>query len=107
MIKAVFYKKNDEFFGFSVRGHAGAGKYGRDLVCCAVSTLVFNTINSIELLTDDRFVGETAERGDIKFKVVSEVSGDSKLLINSLYKGISDIAEENGQNFVKVYIREV
>ncbi len=34
-------------------------------------------------------------------------AGDSKLLINSLYKGISDIAEENGRNFVKVYIREV
>jgi uncharacterized protein YsxB (DUF464 family) len=107
MIKAVFYKKEDYLFGFSVKGHAGYGKAGKDIICSAVSTLVINTINSVETLTDDRFVGENAESGDLKFKVVSEVSSESKLLIKSLYLGLTNIEEEYGRNFVKVYIREV
>ncbi|MCR5147697.1 MAG: ribosomal-processing cysteine protease Prp [Eubacterium sp.] len=107
MIKAVFYKKDDLIFGFSVKGHAGYAVKGKDIICSAVSSLVINTINSIEKYTDDKFVGETSESGNLKFKVVSDVSSSSELLINSLYLGLSRISEENGRNFVKVYIREV
>ncbi len=107
MIKAVFYKKNNEFFGFSVQGHAGYADSGKDIICSAVSALTINTVNSVEKLTDDKFSTEMAENGDLKFKVVSEISSKSILLIDSLYLGLTDIEEEYGKNFVKVYIREV
>lgn len=107
MIKAVFYKKNDKYFGFSLNGHAGYADYGKDIVCSAVSALAFNTVNSIKRLTDDHVIYEVSESGSLRCKVVSDVSSESALLINSLYIGLTGIEEEKGRNFVKVYIREV
>ena len=107
MIKAVFYKKNDKYFGFSLNGHAGYADYGKDIVCSAVSALAFNTVNSIERLTDDHVIYEVSESGSLRCKVASDVSSESALLINSLYIGLTGIEEEKGRNFVKVYIREV
>ena len=34
-------------------GHAGYADAGSDIICAAVSVLVFNTLNAIESYTDD------------------------------------------------------
>ncbi len=48
MIKAVFYKDGKERFrGFSVRGHAGFGEEGHDIVCASVSSSVMLVCNAI------------------------------------------------------------
>lgn len=39
MLKAVLQKNEDELI-LTVKGHAGYGEYGKDIVCAAVSTLV-------------------------------------------------------------------
>ena len=107
MIKADFIKKNDYYFGFSIKGHVGFADYGEDIVCSAVSALAINTANSIEELTDDKFSCDAAENGDLDFKIISDVSSDSKLLIHSLYIGLTNIEKEYGQKFLKVCIKEV
>ena len=40
-----------EYSGVRLSGHAGFDDSGRDIICAAVSTLVFNTVNSIEVFT--------------------------------------------------------
>lgn len=37
----------------TVSGHAGYAEKGHDIVCAAVSILIYNLQNSIERLTDD------------------------------------------------------
>ena len=39
MTKITFYKKNDLFLGFKVEGHTGKDVYGKDLLCCQISTV--------------------------------------------------------------------
>ena len=41
MIEITYTKSKDEFT-LDMTGHAGSNEPGKDLVCCAVSTLFFN-----------------------------------------------------------------
>lgn len=47
MIKAEFLNYAGGYVGFSVSGHAGAGEYGHDIVCSAVTSAVMLTVNTI------------------------------------------------------------
>lgn len=79
-------------------------RYGRDIVCAAVSVLSLNTINSIEKLTEDPFKTEQSD-GDLKFRLTGPCSEQTQLLLNSYQLGIDSIAESYGERYVKVYIR--
>ncbi len=39
MTKITFYKKNEVLLGFEVKGHTGKDIYGKDLLCCQISTV--------------------------------------------------------------------
>lgn len=39
MTKITFYKKNEIFLGFKVEGHTEKDEYGKDLLCCQLSTV--------------------------------------------------------------------
>lgn len=47
MIRAEFFRKNGEFIGFLVTGHANSGKFGQDIVCASVSSAIMLTANTI------------------------------------------------------------
>ena len=56
MITVTIYRKpENQFKGFQVIGHAGSTEEGADLVCCSVSVLTINLVNSLESFTDDEF----------------------------------------------------
>ena len=107
MIKAVFYTKNNSYFGFKITGHANYGCCGKDVVCAGVSALVINTINSIEKFTDDITFTEEFESGLVKFKISGKVSPESKLLLRSLRLGLCSIYEEYGNKYIRIRFREV
>ena len=44
MITVTVTRENGNPVGFRVSGHANMGEYGEDLVCAAVSAIVFNTM---------------------------------------------------------------
>ena len=51
MIKGTFYRtESGTIHQFRITGHAGAGEYGEDIVCAAVSALSINAINSVSHL---------------------------------------------------------
>ena len=107
MIKAVFYSKNNTYFGFKISGHAEYGCCGKDVVCAGVSALVINTVNSIDEFTEDSTCTEEYEDGLVKFKIIGDVSPKSKLLLKSLRLGLCSIYEEYGDKYIRVYFREV
>ena len=107
MIKAIFYSKDNKVFGFKIKGHAEYGCYGKDIICAAVSALVINTVNSIEGFIGDSVVTEESEDGLVRFKIVGDVSPESKLLLKSLRLGLCSIYEEYGDKYIQIYFREV
>lgn len=70
----------------TVKGHAGYGEYGRDIVCSAVSVLTYNLQESINRLTDDA-VGFCYASGEAVISF-GDVSAAAELLIDSFIVGI-------------------
>ena len=87
----------------SILGHANYDEYGKDIVCAAVSGLVLNTINSIEAFTEDKFsCAQDEKSGLVEFIIVSEVSKESALLMDSLFLGLQNIQHDYGKRFITV-----
>ena len=81
-----------------VAGHAGAGEYGRDLVCAAVSALVINFINSAETVCGVPLKARVAP-GDVAVEVDGDVG--VQLLARSLVDGLTRMAAEH-DDYVRV-----
>ena len=107
MIQAVFYKDSEQYRGFSVSGHAGYEKKGKDIICASVSTLVINTVNAIEALTDNAGVCEQDASGCIRFKFTSDCDEKGQLLIQALDMGLINISKEYGKKYLQVHYKEV
>ncbi len=108
MITAVIYKykkSEEQIFGFRIAGHAGYDRYGRDIICAAVSALSINTINSIERFTTDRFAVEQAD-GDLKFKLVTNEAPETQLLLKSFILGLESVRETYGDKYIRIIIRK-
>ncbi len=109
MIKVTFYTDSSHnYTGFSLKGHAGFAEAGKDIICAAVSALTFNTINSVEELTEDHFELEMDEKkGLIDFSITDVISSESKVLLNSLVIGLEGIKEEDNEQYIQIVFKEV
>ena len=99
------------YVGIDMLGHAGLAdnhQEGQELVCSAVSALVLNMANSVEYFTEDTFEAEEDEEtGKFSFRFTSQISSQSKLLINSLVFGLLNIEAEYGEPYIKIRFKEV
>lgn len=108
MINVTLISKSNQIIGFEISGHAGFAEYGQDIICSAVSVLAINTINSVEAFTKDRFDFTIRENdGFLYFKLISDVSEQSQLLLNSFKLGIISIKQQYGNNYIDIIIKEV
>ncbi len=97
MIQVEVFKTADRVTGFSVKGHAGQARRGKDIVCAAVSTLVINTVNSIEKFTDDEFIEDADDKaGIIEVHFPQELSSEAGILVKSMISGLEDIRDSAG-----------
>ena len=109
MIHVTIYEnRNREYTAFNCIGHAGYGAYGEDVVCAAVSALVTNTVNSIEVLVKDpcRVTANEAE-GLIDFSLKDGYKKESVLLLRSMVLGLQEIARSYGSEFISLKFKEV
>lgn len=99
------------YVGIDMSGHAGyADDYqeGQELVCAAVSALTLNMANSVEYFTEDRFEAQEDETaGQFRFRFSSNISSESKLLMNSFVYGLLNIEETYGEPYIKICFKEV
>ncbi|TGY96743.1 ribosomal-processing cysteine protease Prp [Petralouisia muris] len=109
MIKITIYENSEqEYTAFHCIGHAEYADAGEDIVCAAVSVLVLNTINSIEMLLSDEFDLRTnQESGLIDFSLGKGYSSESLLLIRSLVLGLQGIQKSYGTDYVTLTFKEV
>lgn len=103
MIKAKVSIKDNNYYSFSCTGHAGYGYKGNDIVCAAVSTLVINTANSIEKLTECNFKA-VSDGDEIVFNFNSVPDEKAKLLMDSLLLGLKEIQKEYGKKYLELVI---
>ena len=108
MINVTFYKDSShDCKGFKLSGHAGYAESGKDIVCAAVSALVINFINSVEKLTDDKFsLKQNEKKGLMDFDFSGDISNESKVLMDSLVLGITEIQNEN-KKYIQIIFKEV
>lgn len=111
MIYVTIFTDKEQYVGIDFSGHAGhAGKPvdAQELVCSAVSALTINMSNSVEHFTEDLFQADMDEAGGgFHFRFTSDISSESKLLMNSLVLGLQDIEESYGEPYIKIHIKEV
>ncbi len=108
MIKAEFLRYSGALVGFSVSGHAGAGEYGQDIVCSAVTSAVMLTANTITdfLLADaDVKIGENKVSLEL-LDSDSAKSTTAEQVIASFEKHLEIIAEE-AKGTIQITVKEV
>ncbi len=85
---AVMVRKD----GIEISGHAGYAEAGKDIVCAGVTALTQALIRSLEHLTRDEIEYEISSgMADIHYR---NLSGEGKLLVDSFFIGICQIADE-------------
>ena len=113
MIKATVLKDSTDsgnviYRGIVMEGHAGYAQEGEDIICAAVSALALNFFNSVETFTEDEFEGGAGQENmQFEFRFTSEISPESKLLMNSLILGLQNIERDYGKSYINVKFKEV
>ena len=103
MTTILIRKTKDSYQGFNCIGHAGYADAGSDIICAAVSVLVFNTLNAIESYTDDTMnVVTNDEAGLVDVVFESPVSDRAKLFL-----GLTGIEKQYGKKFLRLKFEEV
>ena len=91
-----------------MEGHAEYAEEGEDIICAAVSALALNFFNSVETFTEDEFEGRAGQENmQFEFRFTSEISPESKLLMNSLILGLRNIEKDYGKSYINVKYKEV
>ena len=109
MINVIIRRDKDKVAkGIEIKGHAGYGEYGQDIICSAVSSLALNMANSVEEFTDDHFEGSVSDDGGyFSFSFPDEISPESQLLRKSLILGLQNIQRDYGAEYINFRFREV
>ncbi|MDD6450783.1 MAG: ribosomal-processing cysteine protease Prp [Lachnospiraceae bacterium] len=108
MIRVRVDKSHGKYKGICCEGHALFDSYGRDIVCAAVSVLVINTINSLEVISKDSFQNENdPEGGYIRVTFDRDLSHEGVILIESMILGLQSIEDNYGKRYLNLTIQEV
>lgn len=108
MIQITLLKENGKYKELHTSGHAGFESYGSDIICASASMLVINTLNSIEMFTNDRFLISTEEKSGIIDLIFESTPSDrSVLLLDSMVLGLKGIRSQYGKQYLTINIQEV
>lgn len=88
MITATFKKKNNQFIGYEIKGHANYAPEGQDIVCAAVSALAMTITN--ELNNSSKTIIRNIP-GELEVRLTN-FNTNINLLINCLLNGLKMIS---------------
>ncbi len=95
MIKVEIINKEDKVSKIIISGHALYDKYGKDIVCAAVSTATITTINNI--LSLNKSIEYLEEKDKLTIIVIKE-NPDTYKLLNNLIIMLKDLSKTYPQN---------
>ena len=112
----IYHNSNKEYMGFTCMGHAGYAKksiFGKqpDILCSAISTLTINTINSLEQLAgekDNMKITTNEATGFLKCDFQQSITKpESKVLLDAMVLGLTELNKEYGSKYLQVNFEEV
>jgi uncharacterized protein len=109
MIHINIVRDNKGFiWEFTVKGHAGAGKLGKDIVCAAISAVAFTALGALDELTGIKnyFESDGFIRCTIPTDVEENKANVVKIILETMAIGFKQIENEY-KKFVRVLDEEV
>lgn len=92
MIRAEFRYQGGEIIGFSLKGHAGCGVQGEDIVCAAVSSAAYMTANTLSDVCKLP-LDATVKDGEMTVTLHS-ADKDAKTVLDGFILHISELQKE-------------
>lgn len=103
----VLKDKHGAIRGFTVKGHAGAGSYGNDIVCSAVSALAYTAVGALSALA--RINDYTEQDGYMTCRVADNIPDDKKecvrIILETILIGFKQIEFSYGK-YIDISYRE-
>lgn len=98
MIKAFYGLEGNRFNYLSVKGHANADVYGKDLICASVSSIMFGFMNALDE------TGEDVEIKDLGNQIIISSNSESEVVQNYFNLVLTQLKtiEESYSEFIKV-----
>ena len=108
MTKVCIWQDNGKTKAFEACGHAGYARSGIDVVCSAITILVSNAVNSLEVLCHEKTDVTVDEKiGLIRCVFKNEPSEQSQLIVDSMILGLKQIQDEYGNKYIDIRFEEV
>ena len=116
MVTVTIYHDSDEnILGFTVKGHAGAGTEGHDIVCAAVSAVAYTALGSLQELAKVNVTDAKIEDGYMEFLTkqddVPEGTWEERKDLISIIFAVMEIGflqiEASYSEYTKVEYKEV
>ena len=93
MIRVTVYYQDNLPVGLKVKGHAGAGPYGHDLVCAAVSSIIVGGFNSFNENDIDSSLLKDGEA-----EIYIKQNNESIVIMNTIITQLKTIEEAYPKN---------
>ncbi|MBR2506212.1 MAG: ribosomal-processing cysteine protease Prp [Bacilli bacterium] len=98
MIKVLIKLEGNSFSSLEIKGHAGSGPYGHDLVCSGVSALVTGCLNNINEPNNFKIV---LKEGHVNVVKIGDISEHDEIVLETLITGLKTI-EESYKQFIQI-----
>lgn len=105
MTKIVIYKSGLTT-GLSVKGHAGAGEYGEDIVCAGISSLAQSVLLSLEKYLHRAIDYRISESGCLEISLQEPADELTEAVFSVAILGFEEIAKAYPHN-VQLKYQEV
>lgn len=105
MVKVSVEFNHDKIQSVKIKGHAGSGEYGNDLVCAGVSSIGVGILNALDEICQDTYEADVSS-GYISIAVNDLSCEKTQLIIRTLYIQLLTM-EVSYQEFIKITKVEV
>lgn len=111
MIEAVIYKNSMGVAqGFRIKGHAGFAESGKDIVCSAVSAIVYTALGGLDELAGFRSFVENEKNGSIECIIPVNLSQKqletTDTILKTMIIGLKQI-EADYDEYIRIRYEEV
>ncbi|PWU68347.1 MULTISPECIES: ribosomal-processing cysteine protease Prp [Gracilibacillus] len=100
MIEVTIKRKAGHIKSFMIKGHAGSGPYGHDLVCAAVSAISIGAVNAVLSLCEmDLLIDQAGDEGGFLEVTIPDNQEDenASLLFEGMLVSLETVEQDYGQ----------
>lgn len=104
----IFKDQEGRYAYFECAGHADdSAVEGEDIICAAISMLIINTINSLEVLAQADITYAAAEEGgELSCRFETPPDEKAALLVDSMILGLTNVRETYGGEYLVINLKE-